>query len=83
MKSFCTGKPIGSTLLFFGCRRANEDFIYEEELKEYAEKKVISELVVAFSREHQQKVYVQHKLKEKAKLIWDLLEDQGYIYVCG
>ena len=79
----CTGKPIGATILFFGCRSAKEDYIYEEELNTFVEKKVLSDLVVAFSRDQKQKVYVQHKMKEKAQLIWSLLEDQGYVYVCG
>lgn len=77
------GKTVGTSVLFFGCRHASEDFIYEEELKAFVEEKVLSELVVAFSRDQQQKVYVQHKMKEKAQLIWDLLEDQGTIYICG
>ena len=79
----CTGKQIGATVLFFGCRRADEDFIYEEELKGFVDKKVLSDLVTAFSREQTQKVYVQHKMKEESQLIWNVLENQGYIYVCG
>lgn len=44
---------------------------------------MISALSVAFSRDQPHKVYVQHKLKEDAKKIWSLLEQQGYFYVCG
>lgn len=28
------GKPIGETILFFGCRKKAEDFLYEDEFKE-------------------------------------------------
>lgn len=41
------------------------------------------EMINAFSREGVKKVYVQHRLKEQAKLINELLEKKAYIYVCG
>lgn len=41
------------------------------------------ELVLAFSRDGSQKVYVQHRLKEKAKDINELLQQNAYFYVCG
>ena len=41
------------------------------------------ELVLAFSREGSKKVYVQHRLQERAKEINDLLEKKAYFYVCG
>lgn len=41
------------------------------------------EMITAFSREGQKKVYVQHRLKEQAKLVNELLEKKAYIYVCG
>ena len=78
-----TGKPLGNTVLFFGCRHEAEDYIYEEELKDYHQQGVLSELSVAFSRDQAQKVYVQNKLTELGKKIWELLESQGYFYVCG
>lgn len=81
--AIATGKEIGKTALYFGCRHKSEDFIYEEELTEYEKEGVISALSVAFSRDQPHKVYVQHKLKEDAKKIWSLLEQQGYFYVCG
>jgi hypothetical protein len=41
------------------------------------------EIVLAFSREGTQKVYVQHRLKERAKEINELLAQKAYFYVCG
>jgi NADPH-ferrihemoprotein reductase len=41
------------------------------------------ELVTAFSREGPKKVYVQHRLKERAKEVNQLLEQKAYFYVCG
>jgi len=41
------------------------------------------ELVTAFSRETAKKVYVQHRLKERAREINELLQQKAYIYVCG
>ena len=41
------------------------------------------ELVTAFSREGPNKVYVQHRLKEYAAEVNNLLQQKGYFYVCG
>ncbi|KAL2267683.1 hypothetical protein VTJ83DRAFT_4960 [Remersonia thermophila] len=78
------GQEVGKTVLFFGCRKSTEDFLYEEEWKEA--KEVLGdkfELITAFSREGPKKVYVQHRLKERAKEINELLEQKAYFYVCG
>ncbi|KAI0968964.1 NADPH-cytochrome P450 reductase [Xylaria arbuscula] len=79
-----SGESVGKTILFFGCRKRSEDFLYESEWEEY--KKALGdkfELVTAFSREGSKKVYVQHRLKERAKEINELLQSKAYIYVCG
>ncbi len=39
--------------------------------------------MTAFSRETSKKVYVQHRLKERAREINELLEKKAYFYVCG
>ncbi|KAI9728199.1 MAG: NADPH-cytochrome P450 reductase [Chrysothrix sp. TS-e1954] len=78
------GEQVGKTILFFGCRKPSEDFIYADEWKEYGEALGSNfELVTAFSREGPQKVYVQHRLKERAEEINKLLEQKAYFYVCG
>ncbi|KAL2884826.1 NADPH--cytochrome P450 reductase [Ceratocystis lukuohia] len=78
------GNDIGRTILFFGCRNRNEDFLYEKEWEEY--KEIMGdkfELVTAFSREGATKVYVQHRLKERSAEINELLLQKANIYVCG
>ncbi|CAG9952792.1 unnamed protein product [Clonostachys rosea f. rosea IK726] len=78
------GLPVGKTLLFFGCRTRAEDFVYEDEWKDVqATMGNKFEVVTAFSREGNEKVYVQHRLQEKAAEIRTLLKEGAHFYVCG
>lgn len=84
VKQFEDGQEIGKMLLFFGCRKRDEDFLYREEWEEYERKLGDKfEMVKAFSREQKHKVYVQHKMKDFAKEINKMIEDGGYFYICG
>ncbi|ODM20181.1 NADPH--cytochrome P450 reductase [Aspergillus cristatus] len=78
------GQKVGTTLLFFGCRKSDEDFLYKDEFKTYQDQLGDSlKIVTAFSREGAQKVYVQHRLREHATLVSDLLKQKANFYVCG
>ncbi|BDS11317.1 bifunctional cytochrome P450/NADPH--P450 reductase [Aureispira anguillae] len=77
------GQELGNALLFFGCRASTQDFLYREELESAVEKGVL-ELYTAFSREKpQHKVYVQDQLLMQQDLIWDCLERDAIVYICG
>ena len=77
------GVQVGKSLLFFGCRRLQQDFLYQQELESFVERG-ITELAVAFSRENpQHKVYVQDKIQEQSERVWQLLQDGAIVYVCG
>ncbi|KAJ5811331.1 hypothetical protein N7474_007632 [Penicillium riverlandense] len=78
------GEKVGTTVLFFGCRKSNEDFLYQDEFQAYQEQLGDSlKVITAFSRESSHKVYVQHRLKENASLVSDLLKQKANFYVCG
>lgn len=79
------GVNVGPSLLFYGCRNEDEDYLYRDEWPQYAKELGESfELITAFSRANpNKKVYVQHKILEQAKKINQLLQDGGIIYVCG
>uniref|UniRef100_A0A1D1XMN8 NADPH--cytochrome P450 reductase n=1 Tax=Anthurium amnicola TaxID=1678845 RepID=A0A1D1XMN8_9ARAE len=79
------GEEVGDTVLFFGCRRRDEDFLYESEFNElFATLGENGKFITAFSREQANKVYVQHKLVESDSYLWHLIYDlSGYFYVCG
>jgi len=70
--------------LYFGCKNASKDFIYEEEMKGALQEGVLKSLNLAFSRDQESKVYVQHRLRENAQTLWTLIDEKkASIYVCG
>ena len=73
----------GRNWLFFGNHRRDADFLYQAELEEFALKRVLSRMDLAFSRDQTHKVYVQHKMLEAAKELWRWLSNGAYLYVCG
>ncbi|TMH26190.1 MAG: cytochrome P450 [Betaproteobacteria bacterium] len=77
-----SGVKVGPSMLFFGCRHARQDFIYENELKEFVQQGV-TELHVAFSRMQDEKIYVQDHLRKMSERINALIADGAVIYVCG
>ncbi|XP_066508283.1 NADPH--cytochrome P450 reductase-like isoform X1 [Hoplias malabaricus] len=78
------GKEVGETVLYFGCRHKSEDFLYQEELESFEREGVLTRLNVAFSRDQEHKVYVQHHLKRNKEDIWRQIHtDNAHIYICG
>ncbi|XP_011170563.2 NADPH--cytochrome P450 reductase-like [Solenopsis invicta] len=77
------GKEVGDTILYFGCRKSQEDFIYCDELEEYVKSGLLT-LHSAFSREQAQKIYVTHLLENNKEELWRVMGEQnGHVYVCG
>lgn len=75
-------KSKGKHWLFFGEKHRDYDFFYEEDWKQYGEHGHLR-LDLAFSRDQDHKVYVQHKMFEHGEELFRWLEGGAYIYVCG
>lgn len=73
----------GKNWLFFGDQHFSYDFLYQLEWIDYLEDGVLTELTTAFSRDQQEKIYVQHRMMERGAEIWDWLEKGAHFYVCG
>lgn len=78
------GSELAEMWVFFGCRHADADFIYQEELTTAAESGVITKLVTAFSRDQSEKQYVTHKMTEHGDEVARLLlQENATVFVCG
>jgi sulfite reductase (NADPH) flavoprotein alpha-component len=76
-------KATGRSWLFFGDRHAASDFLYQSELEKYQQDGVLTRLDTTFSRDTPQKIYVQHKMLEHSKELFEWIEKGAYFYVCG
>jgi sulfite reductase (NADPH) flavoprotein alpha-component len=73
----------GESWLFFGDRRFSADFLYQVEWQKLLKSKHLTKLDVAFSRDQEEKVYVQHKLKENQEELFKWIENGAHFYLCG
>ena len=73
----------GKNWLFFGDRNAATDFIYREELETMQASGVLTRLDLAFSRDQEEKIYVQDRMREHGAELFAWLEQGGYFFVCG
>lgn len=73
----------GNTWLFFGDQHFTTDFLYQTEWQEWLKDGVLEKMKVAFSRDTDQKVYVQHRIAEHSKEFNEWLEKGASIYICG
>ncbi|OQR93784.1 NADPH-cytochrome P450 reductase [Achlya hypogyna] len=70
--------------LFFGCRRRDHDFLFQEELEQFAATGTLTSLAVAFSRAKEEKHYVQHDVVRDGAVVYRRLAlENGRVYVCG
>jgi sulfite reductase (NADPH) flavoprotein alpha-component len=73
----------GRNWLFFGHQRRDCDFFYEDELVGMKSAGVLTRLSLAWSRDDQQKFYVQDRMREVGRDLWAWLADGAHVYVCG
>jgi len=73
----------GRNWLFFGEQRRETDFLYGEEMLSYQRSGKLHRLDLAFSRDQSYKIYVQQRMLEEGKELWNWLQNGAYFYVCG
>jgi len=73
----------GKNWLFFGEQHFNTDFLYQTEWQQWHKDGVLDNIDVAFSRDQKEKIYVQDRMREKAKELYAWLEEGAHLYVCG
>ncbi|XP_013884668.1 NADPH-dependent diflavin oxidoreductase 1 [Austrofundulus limnaeus] len=70
-------------VLFFGCRSESKDFFFSSEWEDMMKAGHLL-LFTAFSRDQEEKVYVQHRVKENSALLWDLItKKKAWFYIAG
>jgi sulfite reductase (NADPH) flavoprotein alpha-component len=73
----------GRNWLLYGDRSFEHDFLYQAEWLSWRKSGVLTRLDVAFSRDQEHKVYVQHRLLEHGSTLWAWLQEGAHLYVCG
>ncbi|MBB5048809.1 sulfite reductase (NADPH) flavoprotein alpha-component [Rhodopseudomonas rhenobacensis] len=73
----------GRNWLFFGHQRSHCDFFYDDEFKAMKTSGLLTRLTLAWSRDGDQKIYVQDRMREVGRELWAWLADGAILYVCG
>ena len=73
----------GKSWMFFGDQHFVTDFLYQTEWQKWLKEGVLTRMDVAFSRDTDEKVYVQHRMLEQSKELFEWLQQGAAVYICG
>ena len=73
----------GKNWLFFGDQSEKTEFYYKDEIESWIDGGHLYRFTTAWSRDQEEKIYVQHRLKEHGAEIWEWFERGAYFYICG
>ena len=73
----------GKNWLFFGDQSEKTEFYYKDEIESWIDEGHLYRFTTAWSRDQEEKIYVQHRLKEHGAEIWEWFERGAYFYICG
>lgn len=73
----------GKNWLIFGNQHFTQEFLYQTEWQGWAKDGLLNKYDFAWSRDQEEKIYVQHKIREEAAELWQWLQQGAHIYVCG
>ena len=73
----------GRNWLFFGEQHFATDFLYQTEIQFFLQTGVLTKFNAAFSRDQQEKIYVQHRMKQQGADLFKWIESGAHIYICG
>lgn len=73
----------GENWLFFGEKEREYDYLYQNEIEHFKSEGVLTCLDLAFSRDQEDKIYVQNRLKENGQLVFNWIEKGAHFYICG
>jgi sulfite reductase (NADPH) flavoprotein alpha-component len=73
----------GPNWLYFGHQRSDYDFFYKDELVAMRSSGLLSRLTLAWSRDGSEKIYVQHRMRDDGRDLWEWIGRGAHIYVCG
>ena len=73
----------GRNWLFFGDQHFTTDFLYQTEMQSWMETGVLTKMNVAFSRDQDEKIYVQNKMLKYSSEFFEWVESGAYLYLCG
>jgi sulfite reductase (NADPH) flavoprotein alpha-component len=76
-------KAAGPNWLYFGHQRSDYDFFYKDELVAMRSSGLLSRLTLAWSRDGKEKIYVQDRMRDDGRDLWEWLSRGAHIYVCG
>ena len=73
----------GKNWLFFGDQSSKTEFYYKDEIESWIDQGNLYKFTTAWSRDQEEKIYVQHRLKEHGAEVWEWFERGAYFYICG
>ena len=73
----------GKNWFFFGEQHFRSDFLYQTEMQQYVQTGILSKISLAFSRDQQEKIYVQHRMLENANDLYKWIDSGSHIYISG